>query len=267
MVQAVLFDIDGVIFQGDQVIPGAEKTIAWFQEHDVPHLFVTNTSSIPRKDLVTKLARAGIGTDEGRILTPAVTANHWIKQHANGPVALFVTESTQSEFQDLEILDQKLESGAAVVVIGDLGNDWTFEKLNRAFRLLMSEPKPALMALGMTRYWHTQGRLQLDVAPFVVALEHASGVKAVVVGKPAREFFDSAVELLGVSTNRAVMIGDDIRGDIKGALDAGLQGVLVKTGKFKPSDLTQGIEPNAVIDSIAGFPDWWMSQQTCLGGD
>ncbi|MDH3694859.1 MAG: TIGR01458 family HAD-type hydrolase [Gammaproteobacteria bacterium] len=258
--QAVLFDIDGVIYQGDQVIPGARKTIAWFQKRKIPHLFVTNTSSIPRSALAEKLARAGIDTSEDRILTPAVTAKHWIKQHTTGPVALFITESTQSEFKGLEILEGQTESGAAAIVIGDLGNLWTFEKLNQAFRLLMAEPHPALLALGMTRYWHTQNGLQLDVAPFVVALEHASGAKAIVVGKPATEFFDSALEILGSPANQTVMIGDDIRGDVKGALDAGLNAILVRTGKFRQNDLSQGIEPTAVIVSIAGLPDWWMGQ-------
>jgi len=259
-VQAVLFDIDGVIYQGDRIIPGARKTIDWFKERKIPHLFVTNTSSIPRSALAVKLARAGIDISEDRILTPAVTAKHWVKQHVNGPVALFVTDSTQSEFQELELLDSQAESGAAALVIGDLGNLWTFEKLNQAFRLLMAEPHPALLALGMTRYWHTQNGLQLDVAPFVVALEHASGANAIVVGKPAKEFFDSALEILGSPANQSVMIGDDIRGDVKGALVAGLKAILVRTGKFRQNDLTQGIEPTAVIESIAALPDWWMEQ-------
>ena len=74
----------------------------------------------------------------------------------------------------MHLLNEQAERGAAAVVLGDLGEDWTFATLNRAFRLLITEPKPALVALGMTRYWQTPGGLQLDVAPFVVALEHAA---------------------------------------------------------------------------------------------
>ncbi len=255
--QAVLFDIDGVIFLGDQLIPGADKTIAWVQQKRIPHLFVTNTSSIPRSALAAKLTRAGIKATEDQILTPAVTAKHWIGQYTNGPIALFVTEATQIEFEGFDILDTQAESGAAAIVIGDMGKNWTFEKLNRAFKLLMTESHPPLVALGMTRYWHTQGGLQLDVAPFVVALEHASGVKAVVVGKPAKEFFDTALELLNRPADQTVMIGDDIRGDVKGALDAGLDAILVRTGKFRPPDLKSEIKPTTVIDSIADLPDWW----------
>jgi ribonucleotide monophosphatase NagD (HAD superfamily) len=67
-----------------------------------------------------------------------------------------------------------------------LGEGWDFATLNRAFRLLMAEPHPRLIALGMTRYWRAADGLRLDTAPFVVALQHATGIAPVVLGKPDR---------------------------------------------------------------------------------
>ena len=110
----------------------------------------------------------------------------------------------------------------------------------------------------MTRYWKTAAGLQLDVGPMIKAFEYASDVEAVVTGKPATEFFQAGLSLLGEKEN-AVMIGDDIRSDIEASQQAGLKAILVRTGKFSRSDLESGITPDAVLDSIASLPEWWQS--------
>lgn len=256
----ILFDLDGVFYVGDRIIPGALETLAWVREQAIPHLFLTNTSSRPRRALVQKLDRLGIPIQEEQLLTPAVAALDWIKRHTGGKVALFVAEATRSEFIALDILDEGVTGPVDAVVIGDLGEAWDFKTLNRAFHLLMQQPPPALIALGMTRYWRAPDGLRLDTAPFVVALQHASGVAPAVLGKPARGFFQAALEKLGCDAPDTFMLGDDIRGDIGGAQEAGIKGILVRTGKFQPEDLSLGIHPAAVLPSIAELPAWWETQ-------
>ncbi len=256
-IAAVLFDLDGVLYVGDRPVAGGREAIAWFQAAGIPHLFVTNTTSKPREGLVSKLAGFGIEVEASRILTPPVAARRWLEANVRGAVALFVPEATRVEFEGLPLLADDAQTGAGAVVIGDLASKWDFATLNRAFRLLMSEPRPVLVALGMTRYWRTASGLQLDVAPFVVALEHATGREAKVLGKPAAPFFEVALSLLGSAAASTVMVGDDIRGDVGAAQALGMPAVLVRTGKFEPGDLGLGIEPDAVIDSIADFPRWW----------
>ncbi|BCR04018.1 hydrolase [Desulfuromonas versatilis] len=258
---ALLFDLDGVIYQAGKPIEGARQTIAWVRKKGIAHLFLTNTSSRPRSALVERLARMGIEADESQILTPSVVAADWLRRRHAGPVALFVPEATQAEFTGLPLLDPGDESGAAAVVVGFLGEQWDFARLNRAFRLLMEEPRPQLIALGMSRYWRASRGLSLDVAPFVVALEHAAGVQARVLGKPAPEFFRAALETLGTPAEQTFMVGDDIRGDIEGAQRAGLQGLLVRTGKFRPTDLGLEVCPEGVLDSVADLPAWWESRR------
>lgn len=168
-------------------------------------------------------------------------------------------ELTQSEFAGFPVLDDSAETGASHVVVGDLGEGWDFRALNRAFRLLHSNPAAKLVALGMTRYWQSPSGPALDVAPFVAALEHAAGRQAVVMGKPALPFFEAAVRRLNLPAAEVLMIGDDIEGDVGGAQNAGLRGTLVKTGKFRPRDLEGGITPDAVLESVAELPGWWRS--------
>lgn len=259
MAKAILFDLDGVFYQGDATIPGAAEAVAWVQGQGIPHGFLTNTTSRPRRALVEKLSQRGMPVDAAHILTPPVAAASWLKAHISGPVALFVPAATWEDFDGLPLAAADQTAGVAAVVVGDLGEGWDFKTLNRAFRLLMAEPPPVLLALGMTRYWRAADGLRLDTAPFIVALEHAAGVQAVVVGKPAAPFFEAALAMAGTSAGETVMVGDDIRADIDSAQRLGMKGVLVQTGKFRPSDLGLGIAPTAVIPSIADFPAWWQT--------
>jgi HAD superfamily hydrolase (TIGR01458 family) len=255
---SLLIDLDGVIYEGDTPISGAAEAMAWLQEHDVPRLFLTNTSSRPRSALVEKLAGMGIHTEESWILTPPLAASRWLVANTSGPVALFVSEDTVEEFAQLDVAAPSDSGSVAAVVIGDMSDRWSYAELNRAFRLLMGDPPPVLVALGMTRYWHAPDGLRLDTAPFVTALQHATAIEPVVLGKPARPFFEMALAELGARAAQTWMIGDDIRTDIDGAQQVGIRATLLKTGKYRPADLEQGIEPDWVLDSVADLPAWWI---------
>lgn len=255
---AILFDLDGVLYENDQPIAGGADTVDWFRERDIPLRFLTNTTSKSRNALVEKLASFGIvsGTDD--FLTPPVAARRWLEQKGATRIGLYVPEITREEFQGFELIEQEDEEVDAVI-IGDMGMAWTFDTMNRIFRSLMNNPSATLIALGMTRYWRGAQGLQLDVGPMVKAIEYATGKEAVVTGKPAGDFYRTAVEMVG--DEDVVMIGDDIRGDVEAAQQTGLRAILVRTGKFTESDLDSGIEPDAVLGSIAKLPGWW--QENC----
>jgi len=250
---AVLLDLDGVIYEGDRAIDGAAATVALLQQHRVPHLFLTNTTSRPRQALVDKLADMGITTDTEHLLTPPVVATRWLTEHASGPAALFVPAATRADLGDIDTLPDDADHGAHAVVIGDLGKEWDFARLNHAFRLLMAGA-PHFLALGMTRYWQAEDGLRLDVGAFTSALSFACGREPLIMGKPAEAFFDIALKQLGSTSEQTLMVGDDVQSDILGASWLGLQTALVRTGKYRPDDeerLPGGAE---VIDDITELP-------------
>lgn len=255
--KALLIDLDGVIYEGERAVDGAVETVRWMRDEAIPHRFLTNTTSRPRSALVEKLAGLGVQADEDDILTPPVAAAVWLDEHGVDTVAAFVPEATAAEFSAFDRLGDDDEGPAGAVIVGDLGEGWSFARLNRAFRLLMAEPRPHLIALGMTRYWKAEDGLRLDTAPFVVALAHASGADPVVLGKPAVPFFETALAKLGSAARETVMVGDDLRADVGGAQEAGIGGVLVRTGKYRGEESTDDVRPAAVLDSIADLPDWW----------
>ena len=255
--QGILFDLDGVLYNSEEPIEGAAEVVRWVQSKGIAHLYVTNTSSRGRSALIEKLMRFGIAADQEQFMTPCVAAAEWLRMRPQGKTALFVRPKTLEEFVGVTCVPDGAEAGARYVVIGDLGDAWDFRTLNRAFRILISDPESVLVALGMTRYWHAQDGLQLDVAPFIAALEHATGRKAIVFGKPETSFFNAAAEKLRLPTREIVMIGDSIETDIAAAQQSGMQGILVRTGKFRQADLQGDIVPDAVVDSIRDLPSWW----------
>lgn len=254
MIRGVLFDLDGVLYNGEEPIPGAAEAVKAIRQRGIPTLFVTNTTSRPRTALAVKLLRFGIRVQLAEIWTPPVAAAAWMRARGPGRAALFVPEATRAEFEGLEERALADEVELRYVVIGDLGQGWDYATLNRAFRLLHADQERILIALGMTRYWRSGGGVNLDVAPFVAALECATGHKAIVLGKPATEFFRQAAEILRLAPSELLMIGDDLHADALGAKRAGLRAALVRTGKFRERDLESAEGPDWVLDSVCGLP-------------
>lgn len=255
--QGILFDIDGVIYSADHPVPGAAEAIAALKSQGVPRRFLTNTSTLSRGDLTQRLRQFGVEVEEDEIIHPPSATAAYLKHVEAQQVALFVAPSAEQDFAGVPLLPKESESGADFVVVGDMSEAWNFTELNRAFRLLHSNPQATLVALGMTRYWQGPDGLRLDVAPFVVALEHAIERKAVVLGKPALPFFEMALASIGLPATEVLMVGDDVRGDVGGAQAAGMSGMLVRTGKYRAGDLQRGVIPDAVLDSVADLPEWW----------
>lgn len=142
---------------------------------------------------------------------------------------------------------------ADVVVLGGAGPEFTYDRLNEVLRLVIAGVPLVAMHRGLT--WRTASGLQLDTGAFLVAVEAASGVRGVVVGKPASPFFLAALDLVDATVSQALMVGDDIEADVLGAQGIGMTGVLVRTGKFRAETLANVVGvPDYVIDSFADLP-------------
>jgi HAD superfamily hydrolase (TIGR01458 family) len=248
-VEGLLLDLSGVIYVEDQAVPGAAEALASLRGRGMPLRLVTNTTMRPRRSILERLERLGLEADPAELITPATLAASRCEEAGYDSVALVVLDELR---EDLEGLEERGDPVDAVIV-GDLGDRWDFEVLNRAFRQLMDGA--ALIALQRNRYWETADGLSLDAGPFVAALEYATGREAEVVGKPSPSFFELAVRQLGLPVERVAMVGDDVEADVGGAIDAGLAGVLVRTGKYR-EDLVRasGVEPAATVDSVADVP-------------
>jgi HAD superfamily hydrolase (TIGR01458 family) len=247
--EALLLDLSGVVYVQDEAVPGAAEALAELRGNGIPIRLVTNTTMRPRRSILERLERLGIEAEPSELLTPATLAARRCQEAGYESVELVVLDEL---LEDLEGIERRGDSVDAVIV-GDLGDAWDYEVLNRAFRRLTDGAE--LIALQKNRYWETAEGLSLDAGPFVAALEYATGREAEVVGKPAPSFFELALGDLGVTADRAAMVGDDVEADVGGALEAGIAGILVRTGKYREEEVkASGIEPTATVDSIADVP-------------
>ncbi|CAB4005495.1 Phospholysine phosphohistidine inorganic pyrophosphate phosphatase [Paramuricea clavata] len=232
-VKGVLLDITGVLYNSGQglgqAIPGSINAVERLKSSGIPVKFCTNETQCTREKLVSKLNKLGFSLTLNEVHSPAPLAVAYIKEHKLRPYLLVHTEAL-GDYADVE----KSESNC--VVVGDAAEEFNYENMNRAFRVLLESDNPIILALGTGRYYKDSGELVLDNGPFIKALEYACDVKTVVLGKPATSYFDGAVKKLGVPAENVIMIGDDLIGDVGGAQSCGIRGVQVKTGKYRLQD-------------------------------
>src|ERR671930_567205 len=246
--RALLIDLDGVLYVEDETIPGAREAVERMRAAGLALRFVTNTTSRSRSRTLDKLRRLGFEVYDEELVTPAALAVAHCAERGQRRAALLMNDEVKRDFAALEESDD-----AEGVIVGDLGDGFGYDVLNRAFRQVMDGAE--LIALQKNRYWLRADGLSLDVGPFVAALEYATGREAYVVGKPARGFFDEVLRGLRVEADAAAMVGDDVESDIGGAMRAGLAGILVRTGKYREDAVrASGIEPTVTVASIADVP-------------
>ncbi|HEY4450596.1 MAG TPA: TIGR01458 family HAD-type hydrolase [Solirubrobacteraceae bacterium] len=245
----LLLDIDGVLYVGGEPIAGAHEGFAQLRAACAGVRLVTNTTSRSRREVFEQLRGLGFDVTLEEVLTPAAMAVSHCREHGYESVALLVSDRLREDLGELEATSGGERADA--VILGDLGDGFTPAALNGAFRMLMDGAE--LVALQHNRYWRREDGLALDVGAYAAALEYASGHDAIVVGKPAEEFFRAAIADMGLE--QAVMVGDDVEADVGGAMAAGLPGVLVRTGKFRHDALTARVTPTAIVDSIADVPE------------
>ncbi|CAL8299069.1 unnamed protein product [Boreogadus saida] len=242
--RAVLVDLSGTLHIEDTAVAGAQEALSRLRQAAVAVRFVTNTTKECKRNLLERLRRLNFDLQEEEIFTSLSAARRLVEQNHQRPL-LLVEDSALEDFAGLDT------SNPNAVVVGLAPQHFNYQTLNTAFRLVL-EGAP-LVAVHKARYYQRGDGLALGPGPFVAALEYASGRSAVVVGKPQETFFTQVLSELGCSPGEAVMIGDDARDDVGGAQNAGMRGILVRTGKYRAGDESR-ISPGPYL-TCDSFPD------------
>jgi HAD superfamily hydrolase (TIGR01458 family) len=276
--KAVLVDLSGTIHIGKEAIPGAIQACRRLLSSGLKVLFLTNTSKISSTALLNQLRCMGFDESvipesiDGRptIMTSVGATREYIIQNGLRPYCLVEDDLIEQDFHGISMEDPNC------VLVGLAPSKFTYEKINEAYRLLMklrSSPQSSSESLHLIaihramHYKDSDHELSLGPGGFISILEQTSGCNAHVVGKPSREFFQAALSSLEITNPKdAVMVGDDVIGDVKGALDAGLGGsILVKTGKYVIGDengeKTEGVQPTITLDSIVEALDYLLNAE------
>lgn len=250
-IRGFLIDIDGVLYIEKQVVRGAVEAIEYLQKKEVPFLLVTNTTRRSRFSLLNNLKRMGYKIDRNQLFTAPYAAACWLKEKNIKSINLFMRGDTYREFSDFRITTNKPE----YMVIGDIGEDLTYNNLNQVFRQVMNGAK--MLALQKNRFWKRNTGLSLDAGAIVAALEYATEKEATIIGKPSKEFFGQALKQLDLPAENVAIIGDDMESDITGGAAAGMYTIAVETGKFPEMRPRRNSKlPHHIMPSIAALPAW-----------
>jgi HAD superfamily hydrolase (TIGR01458 family) len=250
-----LLDLDGTLYSSGAAIPGAVAALDRLRRRHIPVRLVTNTTSRSCAMLVERLRGYGFEVSTEDVFTATLAGSVLARRAGYRCVAPFVPEPALQDMAGLELAGgtSSRPRGCVpqAVMVGDLGERWSYALLQEAFEYVMAGAE--LIALSRDRYWLNQDRLALDAGPFVAALEFATGKSATVAGKPSPGFYAAAVQSLEVEPGGSVaMVGDDLWSDVEGAQRAGLQGWLVRTGKYRETALREsGVLPDRILESVA----------------
>ncbi|XP_033981905.1 haloacid dehalogenase-like hydrolase domain-containing protein 2 [Trematomus bernacchii] len=225
--KAVLIDLSGTLHIEDTAVPGAQDALNRLRQASVDVKFVTNTTKESKRSLVERLQRLDFHIQEKEIFTSLSAARSLVERKQLRPL-LLLEDSALEDFTGIDTSEPN------AVVIGLSPDHFNYQTLNQAFRMVL-EGAP-LIAIHKARYYKRADGLALGPGPFVAGLEFAADCRATVVGKPEKCFFTQALSDLGCSPTEAVMIGDDARDDVGGAQNAGMLGILVRTGKYREGD-------------------------------
>ena len=248
-IKAILIDLEGVLYNDNKLIPGSIEVIKELKKNRIKLRFLTNTTTAPIKKILNKLHNFGFKIEEKEIFTPIIATKNFLIQNNINKISLFVNNQIVNEFKEYEIT----QKDPAVVIIGDIHKKFNWEILDIVFKLVYLN-KTKLIALHKNKYCMREGKISLDLGPFVNAVEYASGKKSMLMGKPEKKFFNLAIKDLEEDNKNILMIGDDIISDIEGSIKANLKAVQVRTGKFQEKDLRNPLQPNYRIESITKLP-------------
>ena len=242
-----LIDMDGVIYKGSQLIPGAKEFVQQLQSKNIPFMFLTNNSERSPRDLVAKLDHLGLRVSWKNFYTAAhCTADFLIRQRPKSSAFVIGEGGLLIALQEAGIAFDSIKPDYVVVGEGRLFN---FELTEKAMRLI--EKGSRLIATNPDTWCPTDSGPRPGTGALAAFLESATGKKAYYLGKPNPFMFLMARNRLGLHTSETIMIGDTMETDIRGAVELGMQAYLVLTGSTTRQTLENyPYSPTQVVDSI-----------------
>lgn len=244
-------DLDGTVYLGDRLIPGADDGVAALRERGVAVLFVTNKAIERRSDYCEKLTGLGVPARTEDVMTSStMTASYLAEHHPTAPILVVGEAPLRRELteRDLRLTDDPDE---AAVLLASMDRQFDYDRLTDALHAM--DDDTVFLATNPDRTCPTEDGEIPDCGAIVGAIEGATGRELHgVIGKPSQTAIDAASSALDVAPERCLVIGDRLETDIQMGNRAGMTTVLVLSGVTDRDILERSsIEPDHVVDSLA----------------
>jgi 4-nitrophenyl phosphatase len=259
-VRALIVDMDGTLFRGAIPLPGLQRFFAFLQARKISFVVVSNNATKTANEYQERLAGQGVQIQVDQILTAAAaTATFLVSELAAGAKLYVIGEPALAGVlrqAGFSLLHDASQPADAVVVGGDA--TLTYDKLKIAALLLQRGAR--FVGTNPDLLCPTEEGLVPEAGATLAALQAATGISPVVIGKPARPLFDLAVQRLRSQRIETAILGDRLETDIRGGQQAGLKTVLVTTGIDDEDSVRQKvIEPDLVVRDLDMLVDLWES--------
>ncbi len=230
--RAYLIDLDGVIYRGEQRLPGARELVEWLDTTGRPVLYLSNNSLQTPDEVAAKLARLDMPHPEGRVLTAGYAAVRLAAERFPGGrifvLAMPSIERMAAEAGLLPVWSEAMEGPTPDAILVGLDRSLTYDRLRRGLRAILGGA--AFIAVNRDHRLPMEDGVDPGTGSIATALEYASGIRAEIVGKPAPGIVNQAMHLLGVSPQETLMVGDGLELDVVAGHAAGVATALVLTG-------------------------------------
>ncbi len=246
-----LIDLDGVVYRGNELLPGAREFIAWLAANQKKYLFLTNNSFATGEQILSKLARLGVATDGAHLLTAGQAAVQNIARRVPGGSVYVVGEQPLIDLVEVQGLSVVApESAEADAVLVGLDRSFDYQKMTNAADAIRNGA--LFVTINRDPVLPIAGGFLPGCGSLAAALEAASGVSPEVVGKPEPMLLLEAMELLSSQPGETVMIGDGLGIDILAGQRAGTHTLLVLSGSTSREDAAQStIKPSHTYLDLA----------------
>lgn len=254
MLRGFIFDLDGTVYRGEKLIPGADQVIRFLRETGRKVVFLSNKPLQTRENYAGKLTRLGIPTAPGEVINSSFVMTRYLLKRAPGARLFVVGETPFLEELKRAGFVMSDEPEKIEWVIASFDRTFDYRKLNIAFQAIKRGAH--FIATNPDRTCPVEGGEIPDCAGIIAALEAVTQKKVeAIVGKPSPLTIEAALDLLGLPASECILIGDRIETDIRMGRDAGMATALVLTGVADEAALqTSPIQPDYVFSSIADLP-------------
>lgn len=242
--KGIIFDINGVLEYQGQVYPGAVKLISFLRQKGIVIRILSNSTLKSRNYCAEQLNQMDFHVLEEEVITASYATAKYLEALSPRSCWVMLKGSGLEEFRNFCHDGENPE----YVILGDYREGFNFHNMNKALKLLQRGSKFIVMISQIVD--NSMGEVELTVGAYGKMLENAANIKATYIGKPSKFIYEMALKTMDVERNAVLMVGDRVSSDIRGAKNAGIKSVLVKTGEFKESDLAGDVQPDYIIDSI-----------------
>jgi 4-nitrophenyl phosphatase len=243
---AVISDLDGVVYRGDAPIPEAVGAFRRWHAAGVRYCFVTNNSTRTAADFAAKLRRFGIEARAEQVVTSADATALLLRERWPSGARVFVI-GAPALAETIGAAGFEIDAERAEIVVVGLDQQFTYAKLKQASRLVRAGA--VLIGTNPDLMLPTEDGFDPGAGTLIGAVTAASGRPAIFVGKPEPHMITAALQRLGSDARRTVMIGDQVSTDIEAGQRAGLFSILVQTGV--PEAAPTHIRPDLTVPTLA----------------